>query len=147
MRTLIRLVFVLILVAVVGLLLVGYWPAGLSLQNAGTESPPSGVEPSKPIDTERVRERAADLGEKAAIATQKIQESVGEAALTTKIKAKMALDDTLKARAIDVSTTGSTVTVSGRVPTAAARARALALARETDGVSVVIDRLEVGATP
>ena len=42
MRTLIRLVFVLILVAVVGLLLMGYWPAGLSLQKAGTESPSSG---------------------------------------------------------------------------------------------------------
>jgi osmotically-inducible protein OsmY len=55
----------------------------------------------------------------------------------------MALDDTLKSRSIDVSTSGSTVTVSGQVPTAAARARALALARETDGVSAVVDRLEV----
>jgi len=147
MRTLIRTVFVLILVAVVAVLLLGYWPAGLSLQKPGTASPSSGTDASGRIDTERVRERAADLGEKAAVATQKIQESVTEAALTTKIKAKMALDDTLKARAIDVSTTGSTVTVSGQVPTAAARTRALALARETDGVSVVIDRLEVRSTP
>ena len=143
MRTLIRLVFVLILVGVVAVLLMGYWPAGLSLQKAGTDSPSPGAGTSGSIDTERVRERAADLGEKAAIATQKIQESVTEAALTTKIKAKMALDDTLKARTIDVSTTGSTVTVSGEVPSAAARARALALARETDGVSVVIDHLKV----
>ena len=55
----------------------------------------------------------------------------------------MALDDTLKSRAIDVTTTGSTVTVSGEVPTAAARDRALALARETDGVKVVIDHLAI----
>ena len=76
MRTLIRAVFVLILVAVVGFLAMGYWPAGLSLQKAGTESPSSGAGTSGRIDTERVRERAADIGEKAAIATQKIQESV-----------------------------------------------------------------------
>jgi hypothetical protein len=144
MRTLIRAVFVLILLAVVGFFAMGYWPAGLSPNRTGTDSPDVGT--SGNIDTERVRERAADIGEKAAVATQKIQESVAEAAVTTKIKAKMALDDTLTSRAIDVSTSGSTVTVSGRVPSAAARARALALARETDGVSVVIDRLEVGGT-
>ena len=72
---------------------------------------------------------------------------MGEAALTTKIKAKMALDDTLKSRAIDVSTEGSTVTVSGTVPSAAAHARAVALARETNGVSVVVDHLQVVPGP
>ena len=141
MRTLFRAVFILILLAVVAFLVMGYFPAGLS--PAGTDSPSSSIGGPGGIDPERVRERAADLGEKAAIATQKIQETVGEAALTTKIKAKMALDDTLKSRAIDVTTTGSTVTVSGEVPTAAARERALALARETDGVSVVIDHLAI----
>jgi osmotically-inducible protein OsmY len=55
----------------------------------------------------------------------------------------MALDDTLKARAIDVSTEGSTVTVSGSVPSVAAHNRAIALARETAGVSVVVDHLDV----
>jgi hypothetical protein len=146
MRTLFRAVVVLILVAVVGFFVLGYWPPGLSPREAGTDAPATSTGPSG-IDTERVRERAADIGEKAAIAGQKIQESVTEAALTTKIKAKMALDDTLTSRAIDVSTTGSTVTVSGQVPSAAARDRALALARETDGVSDVIDRLEVSAAP
>jgi len=136
MRTLFRAVFILIVLAVVGVFVMGYW------RPAGTDSP-SGIGGPGGIDTERVRETAADLGEKAAIATQKIQETVGEAALTTKIKAKMALDDTLKSRAIDVTTTGSTVTVSGEVPTAAARDRALALARETDGVKVVIDHLAI----
>ena len=40
-------------------------------------------------------------------------ESAGEAALTSKIKAKMVLDDTIKARSIDVTTDRTTVTVSG----------------------------------
>ena len=147
MRTLIRAVFVLILLAAVGFVLMAYWPSGLSFRPTGAEAPSPGVGTAGRIDTERVRERAADIGEKAAVAAEKIQEGVTEAALTTKIKAKMALDDTIESRAIDVSTTGSTVTVSGRVPSAAARARALALARETDGVSVVVDRLVVGAKP
>ena len=57
----------------------------------------------------------------------------------------MALDDSLKSRAIDVSTEGSTVTVSGTVPSRPAHDRAIALARETAGVSVVVDHLEIVA--
>jgi hyperosmotically inducible protein len=147
MRTIIRALLVLIFVAVVGVLLLNYWPAGWPLGGARTGRASSGA---GTINTERARERAAEIGdraaeigEKAAVATKKIQETVSEAGLTTKIKAKMTLDDTLKSGAIDVSTEGSTVTVSGTVPTAAARNRALALARETAGVSAVIDRLEI----
>jgi len=77
-------------------------------------------------------------------AAAKVGESVDEAALTSKIKAKMVLDDTVKARRIDVSTTGSTVTLSGVVRSQAEHDRALALARETDGVSQVMDRLRIG---
>ncbi len=89
------------------------------------------------------RERGAELAEKAAVATEKVTEAAHEAALTTKIKAKMALDDSVKARTIDVSTDGSTVTLSGTVGSVAEHDRALALAKETDGVSSVIDRLKV----
>ena len=115
MRTLIiRALLVLVLVAVAGVMLLNFWPAGWSLQGTrpGSSSPSVGT--TGTIDTERVRERAAAIGEKAAVATKKIQETVAEAGLTTKIKAKMALDDTLKSRAIDVSTEGSTVTVAAR---------------------------------
>jgi cytoskeletal protein RodZ len=144
MRTLIRLILMLVVVVFVGALLLGWWPAGL-LRDPRSASPTPSVGTNGTIDPARARERGAELGEKAAIATQKFQETVAEATLTTKIKAKMALDDTLKARKIDVSTTGSTVTVSGEVPTSAARDRALALARETAGVSVVVDHLEIVA--
>jgi hypothetical protein len=149
MRTIIRALLVLVLVAVVGVMMLNYWPAGWSLERAGTgsASPTSSTTgttgTTATITTEKARERAAELGEKAAVATQKIQETVSEAGLTTKIKAKMALDDTLKSRAIDVSTEGSTVTVAGTVPSIAAHERAIALARETKGVSVVIDHLEI----
>ena len=146
MRSVIRLLLVLLLAAVVGLLIAGFWPAGLSLQRTRTEPASPGPGTSGAVDTARAREVGAQIGAKAAVAAKKVQETVEEAALTTKIKAKMALDDTLKARAIDVSTNGATVTVSGEVPTEAAHQRALALARETAGVSVVIDRLAVVPT-
>jgi hypothetical protein len=146
MRTLLRLILALVVVAFVGVLLLGLLPAGFSLRNGAstTTSSPS-VGTNGTIDPAKARERAAEIGEKAAVATKKIQESVAEASITTKIKAKMALDDSLKARQIDVSTSGSTVTVSGQVPSPAARERALALARETAGVSVVVDHLIVTA--
>jgi len=95
------------------------------------------------IDAQKARERGAELGEKAADAANKVGESVAEAATTTKIKAKMALDDTVKSRSIDVTTNGSTVTLKGTVRTPAERTRAVALARETSGVTQVVDRLVV----
>ena len=51
------------------------------------------------------------------------------------------LDDSVKSRSIDVTTNGSTVTLTGTVRSAAERDRAMALARETAGVTSVIDRL------
>ena len=92
---------------------------------------------------DKARERGAELGEKAAIAGEKLKDAAHDAAITSKIKAKMALDDAVKARAIDVSTDGSTVTVSGTVRSRAERDRAVALARETAGVTTVIDHLSL----
>ena len=80
---------------------------------------------------------------KAAVATAKVQETVNEARLTAKIKAKMALDDSVKSRAIDVTTNGSTVTLSGTVGSAAEHDRAVRIARETDGVTQVVDHVQI----
>lgn len=99
------------------------------------------------IDAQKARERGAELGEKAALAGEKIKAAASDAATTTKIKAKMALDEIVKARAIDVSTDGSTVTVSGTVHSRAEHDRALLLARETAGVITVKDRLSLVAEP
>jgi osmotically-inducible protein OsmY len=141
MRALLRLVLILMLVVGAGFLLLGYW-AGSSSNGAGSLK--SGSEGTGGvIDTEKARERGADIGEKTAVAAARLKEGVSEASLTAKIKAKMALDDTIKARAIDVTTDDHTVTLTGSVRTTAERTRAVALARETDGVSRVIDRLEI----
>lgn len=89
------------------------------------------------------RERGAEVGEKVAIAAAKVKETAAEAALTSKIKAKMVLDDNIRARAIDVTTDGSTVTLSGAVQSVDEHDRAVRLARETAGVTQVVDRLRV----
>jgi hyperosmotically inducible protein len=89
------------------------------------------------------RERGAEIGEKVAVAAAKAKETASEAALTSKIKAKMMLDDSVKARAIDVTTDGSTVTLSGTVGSVREHDRAAQLARETAGVTQVVDHLRV----
>jgi hyperosmotically inducible periplasmic protein len=126
-----------VLILILAVVVFGMWTGG------SRAARPATVGTSGTVDTERARERGAELGEKAAAATQKIEETAHEAALTTKIKAKMALDDTVRARSIDVTTSGSVVTVSGTVRSAAERERAVALARETAGVSQVVNHLEV----
>jgi hyperosmotically inducible periplasmic protein len=126
------------LVVLAGYVLWTYLPSSGAAGRPGSEVGTSGT-----LNKEKARERGAELGEKAAIAGEKIQEAAHDAAITTKIKAKMALDEIVKAREIDVSTTGSTVTVSGTVHSRAEHDRALLLARETAGVTTVIDHLSL----
>jgi osmotically-inducible protein OsmY len=57
----------------------------------------------------------------------------------------MALDDSIDAATIDVDTDGSVVTLTGRVDSQAQKERALRLARETESVTSVVDRLTVDA--
>jgi osmotically-inducible protein OsmY len=94
---------------------------------------------------ETARERGAEVGEKVAVAAAKVKESAAEAALTSKIKAKMMLDDNIRARSIDVTTDGATVTLGGTVRSVDEHDRAVRLARETAGVLHVADHLRVEA--
>jgi osmotically-inducible protein OsmY len=132
-----RLLVVLILIGGLAFLLLGYW-AGRSTSGGGAARVGT-----TGVDTERARERAAQLGERAAEASAKAGEVVHDASMTTKIMAKMALDDLVKARTIDVTTDGPIVTLSGRVHSQAERERAVRIARETEGVKDVVDRLRV----
>jgi len=69
--------------------------------------------------------------------------------ITTAVKGKLAADDVVKSYRIDVDTKDHVVTLNGAVDTPAARERAVQLARNTDGVRDVVDRLTVtpGVTP
>jgi hyperosmotically inducible protein len=66
-----------------------------------------------------------------------------DAGVTTSVKSKLAADDTVKAYQIDVDTQNHVVTLKGDVETAAAKERAIEIARGTNGVTDVIDQLSV----
>ncbi len=138
-RGLIRLMLVLVVVVAAAFFVFGYWSRG-----SATTAAPAMTEIKTPVvDTAKAREAGAEIGEKAAVATAKLNESLEEGSLTAKIKAKMVLDDLVKARSIHVTTEGTTVTLTGTVHSQQERERAVALARETDKVTKVIDRLSI----
>jgi hyperosmotically inducible periplasmic protein len=141
MRTMIRFILVLAVLALVAFAVLTYWPNGSGSRPGGFSSSTAGT--TGAIAQEKAREVGADLGEKTAAAAEKVRDATHDATITTKIKAKMALDDLVKARRIDVSTDGTTVTLNGTTGSVAEHDRAVALARETDGVTKVNDHLEV----
>jgi osmotically-inducible protein OsmY len=66
--------------------------------------------------------------------------------ITTRIQAKFYADADVHGRNVDVATSGAVVTLHGAVDSAVARRRALALARNTDGVRDVRDELQIDST-
>jgi hyperosmotically inducible protein len=137
-RTLLRLVLVVVILAAAAAFFMGY-----KLGGDGVESPAAARQTVPAIDTEKARQTGAAIGEKVATGAAHAEQLLNEGSLTAKIKAKMALDDTVKALAIDVDTKDRVVTLSGLVHSETERAKALQLARDTDGVASVVDRLVI----
>lgn len=135
-RALLRLVLVVVIVAAAAAFFMGY-----KLGDTGVETPVSAKIPQ--VDTAKARATGAAIGEKVATGAAHAETALAEGSLTAKIKAKMALDDTIKASSIDVDTNGTVVTLSGSVATESQRAKAVQLAKETAGVTQVVDRLVV----
>ena len=67
-----------------------------------------------------------------------------DAGITTAVKSKMAADDIVKASDINVDTHNHVVTLNGAVRSNAEKERAVMIARNTNGVSSVVDDLTVG---
>lgn len=63
--------------------------------------------------------------------------------ITMKIHAQFVTEDALDGSDIDVDTTKGVVTLTGTIPTDAGRTRALAIAKATDGVKTVTDKLRI----
>ena len=135
LRALLRLIVVLVVVVAAAAFFLG-WRGG-RVHPAGT------IGTLGQVDTTKAREVGASVGEKTAVAADRAAAALSDGALTAKIKAKMALDDTVRARSIDVSTTHHVVTVSGTVKSLAERDRVLQLARETARVTQVIDHVTI----
>ena len=139
---LVRLVIILVVLAAGVAFFMGYRVADRGTTRPSAE-PSIRTPDAHRVDTSKARETGAAVGEKVAVGANEAQHAIGSAALTGKIKAKMALDDTVKALDINVDTNGTVVTLTGTVHSAAERARAVQLARETAGVTSVTDHITV----
>jgi hyperosmotically inducible periplasmic protein len=133
-RALFKLVVLLIVLVAVGGFFLGWWGgrAGMPDREAVATAGQTGAE--------RAKRAGEEISQKTAEAAKYAQEALSDGALTGKIKAKMALDDTVKALDLNIDTVNGVVTVTGTVRSGAERERALALAKETNGVRHVLDR-------
>jgi hyperosmotically inducible protein len=82
--------------------------------------------------TEKTKQAAKDTGE-----------NITDAAITTAVKTKLLADTKVGGLKIDVDTNNHVVTLTGPVHSAAERAEAVRLARNTTGVSRVISKLVI----
>jgi osmotically-inducible protein OsmY len=134
---LIRRLLLLAIVGVAGVVAYGYWSGnGLALRERATDF----AADTAKREAGRIASKAAGTASDAAA---KLGDTVADGTLTAKIKSKMALDDHVKARDINVDTAASVATLTGVVASADERKRALELARDTEGITRVVDRLEI----
>ena len=89
----------------------------------------------------RAAERA---GDRAGDAANRAGAVVTDAAITSAVKAKFLADASVKGLKIDVDTKDHVVTLNGTVSSRAEADRAMMLARNTEGVTRVVDNLKVG---
>jgi len=141
-RALLRLVILAVVLAAAAAFFMGY-RLGDNGEVIKADRPVAtgGTDPA--IDTARARAAGASVGEKVAVGASQAEHALENGALTAKIKAKMALDDSVKALGINVDTADGVVTLTGTVNSEAERTRAVQLARETTGVKSVTDRLVI----
>ena len=69
--------------------------------------------------------------------------AIDDAWITMKIQSKYFVHDEIKSRKVDVDTRKGVVTLNGSVPSATAKGAAEVIAKDTDGVSRVINQLKI----
>ena len=134
---LLRRLMLLIIVGVGGVAAFNYWS-----QNGWSVRPRAAALGAR-IAKQQAAKVATRAAAKANDAASTVGDTVSDSALTAKIKSKMVFDDNVTARGIDVDTSGTIVTLTGVVRSADERDRAVRLARETKGVTKVVDKLRV----
>lgn len=97
---------------------------------------------------DRAKDKADEKADKVANKSQERADRVGndisDTWITTKLQSKYYVDPDVRGLNIDVTTNGGVVTLTGKVANTTERERALALAKSTDGVKQVIDKLTIG---
>ncbi len=96
---------------------------------------------------EEARQHAREAASDARAAADRAGDQLADSWLTTKIQAQYFADEDIKARHINVATREGGVALTGSVNDQRAREQAVQIARNTDGVREVQDRLSVGPAP
>jgi len=141
-RMLLRLVVLVVVLVAIAVFALGY--RRIQTPADGPEAAGTG---GSTIDTESARRAGAEIAQTVAAGASRAGKALEESKLTAKIKSKMALDDTIDASDINVDTVGTVVTLQGTIANRKAHQRVLQLARETAGVTSVVDKLNVREGP
>ena len=94
--------------------------------------------------TAQTGEKPRTATEQAGDATRQTGNAITDSWITMKVHSQFIPEDALEGSDIDVDTDAGVVTLKGTVLTAAGKARAVAIAKATDGVKSVTDQLRVG---
>lgn len=93
---------------------------------------------------EKTKEGAEKVADKTKEGLSKTGEVITDSWIVTRVHSKFVGEDLLKDSDINVDSKDHVVTLKGTVMTAAARARAVAQAKEVEGVHRVVDQLVIG---
>jgi osmotically-inducible protein OsmY len=93
----------------------------------------------------KTKHGTAKAADKSTEGVAKAGEAVTDTAIKTRVHSKFVDEDLLKGSDISVDVTDHVVTLSGAVPSEAARARAIDETKKVDGVNKIIDRMVIGA--
>jgi hyperosmotically inducible periplasmic protein len=93
---------------------------------------------------EKTKDGAEKVGDKSKEGLSKTGEAITDGWITSRVHSKFLGEDLLKDSDINVDTNNHVVTLRGTVMSAAAKARAVAEAKEVEGVKSVVDHLTVG---
>ena len=93
--------------------------------------------------TQKAQSAAHEAKQETKAAAHKTGNAITDSWITMKVHSQFVPEDVLENSDIDVETKAGVVTLMGTVPSAAGRTKAVAIAKATDGVKSVNDRLRV----
>jgi hyperosmotically inducible protein len=102
------------------------------------------VEDSARRGANEVEQEGREAADKARDVAGRAGAAVTDAAITSAVKGRFLADTAVKGLKIDVDTSAGVVTLNGTVSSRAEADRAMMLARNTEGVTRVVDNLKVG---
>jgi hyperosmotically inducible protein len=121
-------------------------PIGIALVVAAALAAPATAQETREkaqAATREAKQEAREASQETKAAAQKTGNAITDSWITMKVHSQFVPEDALEDSDIDVETKAGVVTLMGTVETAAGKTRAVAIAKATDGVKSVNDRLRI----